>query len=463
MTKADVLIVDDEANTLASLARAFRLAGHEATVCDDAAKALELAKSRPFDLILSDVVMPGRDGLALLQDLKANGVAAPVVMMSGQAHIEMAVKATRLGALDFLEKPLSTDKLLLTVENALRLKRLETENSELRRRVGKHELIWTGDAMRRVMAQIDRVAASESRVCIYGETGTGKELVARTLHEKSARAAGPFVTLNCAAIPAELIESELFGHEKGSFTGASQRHIGKFEQAHRGTLFLDEIGDMPLAMQTRLLRVLEESEVERIGGDKPAAVDVRVVVATHRNLEEMVEGGSFRRDLYHRVVVFPITLPPLRTRREDIPALVEYFAQQVCAQNGWKAVPFTPEAVAALQEYGWPGNIRELRNAVERLLLLASDEVDASKVEMALPHRGPSPKTEASGTGVQRGDAGSGALAQRVAEFERATLLAELERCGGHVTNAAKALGLERSHFYKKCQQLGIDVKAERM
>jgi DNA-binding NtrC family response regulator len=459
MSKADILIVDDEANTLASLARAFRLAGHEATVCDNAAKALELAKSRPFDLILSDVVMPGRDGLALLEDLKSSGVAAPVVMMSGQAHIEMAVKATRLGAMDFLEKPLSTDKLLLTVENALKLKRLETENLELRRRVGKHELVWTGEAMRRVMTQIDRVAASESRVCIYGETGTGKELVARTLHEKSPRAAGPFVTLNCAAIPAELIESELFGHEKGSFTGAAQRHIGKFEQAHHGTVFLDEIGDMPLAMQTRLLRVLEESEVERIGGDKPVAVDVRVVVATHRNLEEMVEAGSFRRDLYHRVVVFPITLPPLRARREDIPALVEYFVRQVCAQNGWKPEPFTAEAVEALREYPWPGNIRELRNAVERLLLLAVDGVDLATVELALPRRAGSSSVaaidaEARGTGC--------ALAQRVAEFERATMLAELERSQGHVTNAAKALGLERSHFYKKCQQLGIDLRAER-
>jgi DNA-binding NtrC family response regulator len=459
MSKADILIVDDEANTLASLARAFRLAGHEATVCDNAAKALELAKSRPFDLILSDVVMPARDGLALLEDLKASGVAAPVVMMSGQAHIEMAVKATRLGAMDFLEKPLSTDKLLLTVENALRLKRLETENLELRRRVGKHELVWTGEAMRRVLAQIDSVAHSESRVCIYGETGTGKELVARTLHEKSARASAPFVTLNCAAIPAELIESELFGHEKGSFTGATQRHIGKFEQAHHGTVFLDEIGDMPLAMQTRLLRVLEESEVERIGGDKPVAVDVRVVVATHRNLEEMVEAGAFRRDLYHRVVVFPITLPPLRSRKEDIPALVDYFVQQVCAQNGWKRMPFASNAIEALQEYAWPGNIRELRNTVERLLLLAGDSIDAATVEMALPRR--SSGTTASKVDPQAGGE-SGPLAQRVAEFERANLLAELERSGGHVTNAAKALGLERSHFYKKCQQLGIDLKAER-
>jgi len=457
MTKADILIVDDEANTLASLARAFRLAGHEATVCDNAVKALELAKSRPFDLILSDVVMPGRDGLALLEDLKSSGVAAPVVMMSGQAHIEMAVKATRLGALDFLEKPLSTDKLLLTVDNALRLKRLETENSELRRRVGKHELIWTGEAMRRVMAQIDRVAASETRACIYGETGTGKELVARTLHDKSARAAGPFITLNCAAVPSELIESELFGHEKGSFTGAAQRHIGKFEQAHRGTLFLDEIGDMPLALQTRLLRVLEQSEVERIGGDKPVAVDVRVVVATHRNLEEMIEAGSFRRDLYHRVVVFPITLPPLRARREDIPALVDYFARQVSAQNGWKPAPFTPEAIEILKNGSWPGNIRELRNIVERLLLLAGDSVDAVTVDLAVPQASAIPANAA-----EEVPPGTGSLAQRVAAFERATLLAELERHDGHITNTARALGLERSHFYKKCQQVGIDLKAER-
>ena len=208
--------------------------------------------------------------------------------------------------------------------------------------MGKHTLVLTGETMRRVMAQIERVAASETRICIYGETGTGKELVARTLHEKSHRASGPFVTLNCAAVPAELIESELFGHEKGSFTGAAQRHTGKFEQAHRGTLFLDEIGDMPVAMQAKLLRVLEEGELERIGADKPTKVDVRVVVATHRNLEQLVESGGFRRDLYHRVVVFPVTLPPLRQRCEDLPALVEHFVRQVSAQNGWKPVPLAP-------------------------------------------------------------------------------------------------------------------------
>jgi DNA-binding NtrC family response regulator len=452
--KANILIVDDEANTLASLARAFRLAGHEAVVCDNAERALELARTQPFDLILSDVVMPRRDGLKLLEDLKAAGVAAPVVMMSGQAHIEMAVRATRLGALDFLEKPLSTEKLLVTVENALKLTRLETENRDLRARVGKHTLVYAGETMRRVMAQIERVAASETRVCIYGETGTGKELVARTLHEKSSRAAGPFVTLNCAAVPSELIESELFGHEKGSFTGAAQRHTGKFEQAHRGTLFLDEIGDMPLAMQSKLLRVLEEGEVERIGAGKPTAVDVRVVVATHRNLEQLVESGGFRRDLYHRVVVFPVELPPLRQRREDLPALVAHFARQVSAQNGWKPAAFTAAALEALQEYAWPGNIRELRNVVERLLLLAGGELGAEDVRLALPV---SHKAAAAVAGTEGG--ANGPLAQRVLAFERAQVLAELDRHGRQITQTAKALGLERSHLYKKCQQLGIDLK----
>jgi two-component system nitrogen regulation response regulator NtrX len=454
--KAHLLIVDDEANTLASLSRAFRLAGHEATVCDNAAKGLELAKAEAFDLILSDVVMPGKDGLSLLEDLKKQGVTTPVVMMSGQAHIEMAVRATRLGALDFLEKPISTDKLLLTVENALKLQRLESENRRLRQRLGKHEIVWKGEAMRRVMAQLERVAASESRVCILGETGTGKELVARTIHERSGRADGPFVTLNCAAVPAELIESELFGHEKGSFTGASGRHIGKFEQADNGTIFLDEIGDMPLNMQAKLLRVLEEGEVERIGGDKPISVNVRVVVATHRDLEARVRDEKFRQDLFHRIYVFPLVLPPLRERGEDIPALVEHFSEQVCAQNGWKPVPFTKEAMEALQSHSWPGNVRELRNMVERLMLLATaGQVDLETVQLALP------KSNASGvSGV--GAATSGALADRVQTFEREVILAELKRSHHNMSLAAKSLGLERSHLYKKAEQLGIDLRAIR-
>jgi DNA-binding NtrC family response regulator len=295
------------------------------------------------------------------------------------------------------------------------------------------------------------VAASESRICIYGETGTGKELVARTLHEKSPRATGPFVTLNCAAVPAELIESELFGHEKGSFTGAAQRHTGKFEQAHRGTLFLDEIGDMPQAMQAKLLRVLEEGEVERIGSGKPTSVSVRVLVATHRNLEHLVEAGGFRRDLYHRVVVFPLQLPALRSRLEDLPALVEHFTHQVSAQNGWKPAAFSAEAIAALAAYSWPGNIRELRNVVERLLLLAEGAVDADDVQLALPAASLKARPHLAGS--------EGPLAERVQAFERATVLAELERQQKHITRTAKALGLERSHLYKKCQQLGIDLQ----
>jgi len=453
--KAHLLIVDDEANTLASLSRAFRLAGYEATVCDSATRALELAKSRPFDLILSDVVMPEKDGLSLLEDLKSLELPTPVVMISGQAHIEMAVRATRLGAVDFLEKPLSTEKLLLTVENVLRLRRLEEENQQLLGRLGKHEIIWSGEAMRRVTAQIARVAASETRVCILGETGTGKELAARTLHELSPRQAGPFVTLNCAAVPAELIESELFGHEKGAFTGAGARHLGKFEQAHRGTLFLDEIGDMPLPMQSKLLRVLEENEIERVGGDRPIAVDVRIVVATHRNLEDLVSQGRFRQDLYHRVYVFPLFLPPLRERREDIAPLVDHFARQIAAQNGWKPTAFTPEALEELKRYPWPGNVRELRNVVERLLLLSTgDAVDAAVVPAALPQ-----------SSAATGSAGSslgGTLASRVEAFERETILAELRRQQNHITRTAQSLGLERSYLYKKCLQVGIDLRALR-
>ena len=451
--KAHLLIVDDEANTLASLSRAFRLAGHEATVCDNAVKALELAKAQNFDLILSDVVMPGKDGLALLEDLKQQSVSAPVVMMSGEADIEMAVRATRLGALDFLEKPITTDKLLLTVDNALKLQRLERENRQLRQRLGKHEIVWKGESMRRLMAQLERVAASESRVCILGETGTGKELVARTIHEHSQRSSGAFVTLNCAAVPAELIESELFGHEKGSFTGASGRHIGKFEQADQGTIFLDEIGDMPLHMQAKLLRVLEEGEVERIGGEKPVAVNVRVLVATHRDLEARVREEKFRQDLFHRIYVFPLVLPPLRERVEDIPALVDHFAAQVCSQNGWKAVPFSGEAMQALQSYSWPGNVRELRNMVERLMLLSTDgQVDLATVQMGLPR----------GTAETAEGAGSSLLADRVQLFEREVILAELKRSQNNVTLAAKVLGLERSHLYKKAEQLGINLRTLR-
>ncbi len=456
--KAHLLLIDDDPNTLASLSRAFRLAGHEATVCDNANRAIELLQSQRFDLILSDVVMPGKSGMELLEELKKSGLQTPIVLISGQANIEMAVKATRLGALDFREKPLTTDKLLLTVDNALKLTRLEDENRELRHRLGKHELVGSGAAMSKLLAQIDRVAASETRICILGETGTGKELVARAIHEKSSRHENAFITLNCAAVPAELIESELFGHEKGAFTGAAARHTGKFEQAEGGTLFLDEIGDMPLTMQAKLLRVLEEGEVERVGGDKPIKVNVRVIVATHRNLEDLVKKNEFRADLFHRIFVFPLTLPALRERKEDFPALISHFAQQVANQNGWKQKVFSEDAIAELRRYSWPGNVRELRNVVERLVLLSTeDTVSDDDVCLALP--GGELSATASPTETTPGQ---GTLEQRTEAFEREVLLAEIRRHNFHMTNVAKALGLERSHLYKKCQQLGIDLHSLR-
>jgi len=446
-----ILIVDDEAATLASLSRAFRLAGYEAVVCDNVARAVSLLRNEHFDLVFSDVVMPGKDGLAMLAELRDIGVTTPVVMVSGQATIDMAVRATRLGAVDFLEKPVSADKLMLTVENALKLARLEEENRQLRRRVGRHDIVWKSEAMRRVMAQVDRVAASESRVCILGETGTGKELVARAVHERSQRRERPFVTVNCAAVPSELIESELFGHEKGAFTGAATRHLGKFEQAHGGTLFLDEIGDMPGAMQAKLLRLLQEGELERIGGERPIVVNTRVIVATHRDLEALVRKGAFRDDLFHRIFVFPIHMPALRERLDDVPLLADHFATLVAEQNGWKRRGFTPEALAELATYNWPGNVRELRNVVERLLLLTDDAVDATTVRHVLAGRNVTAGATSSGTGP---------LAERVLAFEREIVLAELNAHEYRASETARALGLERSHLYKKCVQLGIDLKA---
>ena len=374
-------------------------------------------------------------------------------MMSGQAHIEMAVRATKLGALDFLEKPISTDKLLLTVENALKLQRLESENRQLRQRLGKHEMVWTGETMKKLMAQIERVAASETRVCILGETGTGKELVARTLHERSPRASGPFITLNCAAVPAELIESELFGHEKGSFTGAAGRHIGKFEQAERGTIFLDEIGDMPLAMQAKLLRVLEEGEVEtnwlrqansgeRAGGGGYASQSGS---AGERG---QVSPGSVSSHL--RLPGFAAAAA--RTQRRTFPRWCSTSRHRFARRTTGSQFPSRRRRLRNCTKLSWAGNIRELRNVVERLILLATEgQVTADTVELALcPNRG--------GSVARRnrhpGGAGTG--------FEREVILAELKRSHHHITNAAKALGLERSHLYKKAEQLGIDLQALR-
>jgi DNA-binding NtrC family response regulator len=437
-----LLLVDDDANTLASLARAFRLAGHEAVVCDQADRALELAKAQHFDVILSDVVMPGKDGLALLADLKAAGVTAPVVMISGQASIEMAVRATRLGAVDFLEKPLSTEKLLVTVENMVKLSRLEDENKRLRRRAGKQELIWKSAVMQSVMAKVERVAASETRVAILGETGAGKELIARTVHEKSHRRTGPFITLNCAAIPAELIESELFGHEKGAFTGAATRHAGKFEQAHGGTLFLDEIGDMPLNLQSKLLRVLQEHEFERLGSTRTVRVDVRVIAATNRDLSQLVEERTFRMDLFYRLNVFPITLPPLRDRREDIPCLAWHFARTAAARMQRPIRPIPPEAMQAIMDHSWPGNVRELQNFIERAVILSKDGV-----LLVPPFR--------SARIVEDTDFGGNTL-DEVDRDHILRVLDERDWVVGGRGGAAQHLGLPRTTLISKMKKLGI-------
>ncbi len=456
--KLKVLIVDDDPNTLAQLSRAFRMEGLEAVVADSAEKALQRLRENHLDAVVSDVVMPGTSGLELLEAIRRERPDLPVVMISGQATIEMAVRATRSGAVDFLEKPVSAQKLLVTVENAVRLRRLEDENRELRRQVGEGELLFRSVTMRRVAEQIEMVAPTESAVCILGETGVGKELVARAIHRTSPRREGPFVQLNCAAVPAELIESELFGHEKGSFTGAISRHIGKFEAAERGTLFLDEIGDMPAPMQAKLLRVLEQREFQRIGSTRVLAADVRVVAATNKDLRRLIAAGQFREDLYHRIYVFPIAVPPLRERLDDVPLLAEHFAREIAQRNNWREARVAPEALERLARYSWPGNVRELRNVVERALILArGGEITSALVDELL---GPAPSAApaASSRYTYRG----GSLKDTLEQVERQVVLDALQSHAYNITQTARALGLERSHLYKKCQQLGIDLASLR-
>jgi DNA-binding NtrC family response regulator len=453
-----VLIVDDDPNTLAQLSRAFRMEGQEAVVADSAAKALERLREDQPDAVVSDVVMPGTSGLELLESIRQVRPDVPVVMISGQASIEMAVRATRSGALDFLEKPVSAQKLLVTVENAVRLRRLEDENRELRKLAGDGDLVFTSLAMKKVAEQVEMVAPTESVVCILGETGVGKELVARAIHNASPRHQGPFVKLNCAAVPGELIESELFGHEKGSFTGAISRHIGKFEAAQKGTLFLDEIGDMPAPMQAKLLRVLQEREFERIGSHQPITADVRVVAATHRDLRAMIARGQFREDLYHRIFVFPISVPPLRQRPEDIPLLAGHFAAEIAARNHWKAASLAPDALDRLRGLPWTGNVRELRNVIERALILArGGEITARLISEMLGGAPPAPAASSPSPAAGLTDR---PLKETMDGLEREVVLAALERHGYSMTQTARALALERSHLYKKCQQLGIDLRA---
>jgi DNA-binding NtrC family response regulator len=454
MARATILVIDDEPNILTTVRRSLELEGYAVEVAGGGGGGLAKLIEHDIDLVLLDVMMPGETGLEVLPKLRAAKPEAVVVMMSGNATIETAVNATKAGAHDFIEKPLSGDKLLITVANALGYARLRSENARLRGRANAdYAMIGKGAAMRAIFDKVRKTAPTNGRVLITGDNGTGKELVARAIHEHSKRAAGPFVKLNCAAIPAELIESELFGHEKGAFTGATQQRRGKFELADGGTLFLDEVGDMNPNAQAKVLRVLQESELERVGGGETIKVDVRVVAATNKDLAAEISAARFREDLFYRLAVVPIELPPLRARREDIPSLVEHFLEQVCEDNDRRTKKVATGAMTLLMQHDWPGNVRELKNVVERLAILTGDAetIVDSDVAEALPRVQAVKAEYARGTPFK----------DLVAAAEREIILAALAANEHHVANTARELQLERSHLYKKMRALGIDHRAE--
>jgi DNA-binding NtrC family response regulator len=455
MARGHLLVVDDEQAILTTLTKALTLEGYTVDVAGGVRIAEDKLAKKTFDLALFDVALPDGDGVSMLERLRASGSDMPVVMMSGHASIDAAVRATRLGAIDFLEKPLSTDRLLLVLDNTLRLVRAEAEARALKQQTGQiGELIGESRGMVALREQIARTAKASATVLITGERGTGKELVARAIHLASKRARGPLEKMNCAAVPDELIESELFGHEAGAFTGATRQRRGKFERASSGTLFLDEVGDMPMPMQAKLLRVLQEREIERVGGHEIIKVDVRVVAATNRDLEEMCKRGEFRPDLFDRLNVVPLHLPPLRARREDVPLLARHFLRIAMEANDRSGMKLTEGALNVLLGYGFPGNVRELRNLIERLVILTPDDtIGADEVKLCLG---------GAGTGTSVGLYRPG-TPYRVLEEEVARRILEeaIEYHNGHLTRTARALGMDRSHLYKKCRALGVKTRDE--
>jgi len=446
---ATVLLVDDERNIQLTLSRALSMEGYVVEVAGGGREALEKIAALPVDVVVMDVRMPDLDGLSVMEKARETRPELPFVVMSGHGSLETVRSAFKLGAFDYLEKPITEkDKLVVAVRNALAMRNLREENARLRREAGPLEMVGGGAAMKRLFDVIRRAAPSEGRVLVTGDNGTGKELVARALHEHSRRKAGPFVKLNCAAVPAELIESELFGHERGAFTGAIAARRGKFEQADGGTLFLDEVGDMPPAMQAKVLRVLQEGEFERVGGQQPLRCDVRVVAATNKDLAAEVKAGRFREDLFYRLAVVPIHAPPLRERKEDIPELATRFLAEACETNGRRPMKLSREALLGLQAHDWPGNVRELKNLVERLAILSDGpEIGAAEVAAVLPDaRRP------------RADRfrGGASFHDLVEEAEREIILGALDAHADNVSDTARSLGLERSHLYKKMRALGI-------
>src|SRR5919106_4156530 len=446
-----VLIVDDETGIRQALGQLLEFEGYDVKSADNATDGITQYQSFKPHLVFMDVKMAGIDGLEALKRLREIDPSAIVVMISGHATIQTAVEATQRGAYDILEKPLDTDRILVTLRNALSHLDLHEENARLRQTIeSRFEIVGRSYAIRAVTDKIEKVAKTPGRVLITGENGTGKELVARAIHRNSTRADGPFVEVNCAAIPSELIESELFGHMKGSFTGAVQDRSGKFELASGGTLFLDEVGDMSLAAQAKVLRVLEDGVVTRIGGAKPVSVDVRVIAATNKDLEHEIAENRFREDLYYRLNVVPASVPPLRDRREDIPQLIAHFTERLTKNEGVPPRGIADDAVQRLTEYDWPGNVRELRNTVERLLILAfGPRITAADVERLVGKRA-----------AEQTSLGSLVECRTFEEFkdaaERAFLLAKLRESNWYVSETARLLDMPRSNLYKKIERYGL-------
>jgi DNA-binding NtrC family response regulator len=378
---AKILVIDDERSIRNTLKDILEYEKYEVTTAENGIKGFEILKKNTFDILLLDIKMPEIDGMEVLEKVRKDYPDLQIIMISGHGNVDTAVKAVKNGAFDFIEKPLDLNRLLVTVRNALDRTELITETKTLRRKISKsYDLIGESPAIMQIKEMIDRVAPTDARVLITGENGTGKEVVARWLHDKSNRANGPFVEVNCAAIPSELIESELFGHEKGAFTSAVKQRKGKFEQAEKGTIFLDEIGDMSLSAQAKVLRALQENKISRVGGDKDIKIDVRVIAATNKNLVEEIKEKRFREDLYHRLSVILIKVPSLNERIEDIPLLADYFITKICDEYGSPKVEITEDAVAELQKINWTGNIREFRNVIERLLILCDNKIDKQDV-----------------------------------------------------------------------------------
>jgi len=445
-----VFIIDDEREICESLKMILEYEDYSVDYSTHSKEAVEILKERVFDVLLLDIQMPDMNGFEILNRLSENRIDIKTIMISAHSSLENAVKATKLGAFDFIEKPIDREKLLISVRNAADQNRLVIENKKLKTVIGADEnIIGESASIKNILATIDRVAPTDARVLITGDNGTGKELVARAIYRKSGRSAKNFVEVNCAAIPNELIESELFGHEKGSFTGAFQQRIGKFEHANNGILFLDEIGDMSLNAQAKVLRAIEDGMIERVGGNRKIAVDVRILSATNKDLKEEIKAGRFREDLYHRLNVIPIHIPPLRERKDDIPILVNHFVNQICTKNNFPSKKITPAALKQMQMFEWTGNIRELRNFVERIIIMIPyNEITDKDLSELLPR---------SSSGINDLLDLSNSFQDFKEKAEKAFIEKQLEQNNWNISKTAEILDIQRSHLYSKIKKYGLE------